>query len=224
MTNIHIAIDGPAGAGKGTVAKELADRLNLINLDTGAMYRCVAYAAKNAGVESDDNDSLGRILNEIRIVFEDKGKTVILNGEDVTTKIRTDDINKRVGGISINPFVRKALVEKQQAYAEGKDIVMEGRDIGTVVLKDSPYKFYLDADPKERARRRFEQNKEKNIPGTYDEILADIIRRDELDMNRETDPLRLAEDAIYIDSSLITASEVCDIIISHIERIKRGEK
>lgn len=224
MNNIHIAIDGPAGAGKGTVAKELAEKLNLTYLDTGAMYRCVACAAKMAGVKSYDNDSLGKILDDIDITFADSGKKVFLNGEDVTEKIRTREVDDLVGGVSGNKFVRERLVAMQRKYAEGNDIVMEGRDIGTVVLKDSPYKFYLDASVDERAKRRYEQNIKNNIECTLEAVKADIIRRDERDMNREADPLTRTEDALYIDSSDLTVDEVCDVIIAHIGKIKRGEK
>ncbi len=224
MTNIQIAIDGPAGAGKSTVARMLADKLNIIYLDTGAMYRSVAYAAKMAGIECSDNDSLSKIFENFSLHFEDGGKSVFLNGENISSEIRTPEIDVLVGGAAVNPFVRKFLVQMQRDIAKDEGVVMEGRDIGTVVLKDTPYKFYLDASVDERARRRYEQNISRGIPSDLEEIKADIIRRDILDSTREADPLTMAEDAVYIDSSDISVDEAAELIISYVEKIKRGEK
>lgn len=221
MTNIHIAIDGPAGAGKSTVAKLLSEKLNLIYLDTGAMYRSVAYAAKMKGVSCSDDEALSVIFENFDLKFADGGKTVILNGEDISKEIRTPEIDVLVGGAAVNPFVRRHLVQMQREIAKGTDVVMEGRDIGTVVLKDSPYKFYLDASVEERARRRYEQNLQRGMDSDLEAIKADIIRRDTLDSTRETDPLTKADDAIYIDSSDITIEQATELIISHVEDIRR---
>ncbi len=220
MNYIHIAIDGPAGAGKSTVAKLLSEKLNLIYLDTGAMYRSVAYAAKVAGVSCSDDDALQKIFENFNIHFGDGGKSVFLNGENISSRIRTPEIDVLVGGAAVNPFVRRHLVEMQRDIARGVGVVMEGRDIGTVVLKDTPYKFYLDASVEERARRRYEQNIARGIQSDLEEIKADIIRRDTLDSTRETDPLTKADDAIYIDSSEMEIEEVAELIISYVNKIK----
>ncbi len=223
MNKIHIAIDGPAGAGKSTVAKIISERLGLIYLDTGAMYRSVAYAAKMNGVECSDNDALGKIFENFNLHFEDGGKKVFLNGEDISKEIRTPEIDVLVGGAAVNPFVRKHLVSMQREIAKGVGVVMEGRDIGTVVLKDTPYKFYLDATVEERARRRFVQNNERGIKSDLEAIKADIIRRDHLDSTREADPLTKADDAIYIDSSDMTIDEAAETIINYAKKIKEGK-
>lgn len=224
MDHLHIAIDGPAGAGKSTVARMLSEKLNLIYLDTGAMYRAVAYAAKMKGVSCSDDDALKEIFENFNIRFEDRGKKIFLNDEDITSFIRTPEIDLLVGGAAVNPFVRKHLVAMQRKIAENTGVVMEGRDIGTVVLRETPYKFYLDATVENRAKRRYDQNLERGMEADYEEIKKDIIRRDELDSTREADPLVMAEDAVYIDSSSITKEETADLIISHIERIGRGER
>ncbi len=221
MTHIHIAIDGPAGAGKSTVARLLSEKMNLIYLDTGAMYRSVAYAAKMNGVSCNDDKALAEIFENFDLRFEDGGKTVILNGENISKEIRTPEIDVLVGGAAVNPFVRRHLVEMQRQIAQGVDVVMEGRDIGTVVLKDSPYKFYLDASVDERARRRYEQNILRGMDADLEAIKADIIRRDHLDSTRETDPLTKADDAIYIDSSDLSIEQAAELMISHVEDIRR---
>ncbi|MBE6037967.1 MAG: (d)CMP kinase [Anaerofustis stercorihominis] len=221
MKNIHIAIDGPAGAGKSTIAKILADKLGIIYLDTGAMYRAVAYCAKMNGVSCDDNDALAKIFTDFNLEFSDGGRKLALNGEDISAFIRTPEIDVLVGGAASNPFVRSHLVNMQREIAKGVGVVMEGRDIGTVVLKDTPYKFYLDASVDVRANRRYLQNRERGIESDLEAIKNDIIRRDHLDSTRETDPLTKADDAIYIDSSLLTTDEAVELMLEKINGITK---
>ena len=205
-----VAIDGPAGSGKGTVAYLVSKECNLVNIDTGATYRSVALKALQNNV-IDDEKAIIEISKNIDIKFT-PDKRVFLDGVDVTDEIRSKEVTKIVSQVSSIVEVRKNLVELQKKMAGDNDCIMEGRDITTVVFPNAKYKFYLDATPEERARRRFEQNKEKNIDMTYEEILENIKMRDYNDSHKEVGSLTRTDDQIYIDSTNLTIPEVVKII------------
>lgn len=218
MNTLQIAIDGPAGAGKSTIAKLLAKKLNIVYLDTGAMYRALTLHAREMGVDAADDAKLEKLLSDFDLKFV--GDSLLLGGADISSAIRTPEIDSSVSAYAANPFIRAELVKLQRAIAADIDVVMEGRDIGTVVLADTPYKFYLDASPEERARRRMEQNSLRGIPSDFEAIKADIIRRDYSDMHRAADPLTIAPDAIRIDSSDMSIDQVVDYIIKCVDEKK----
>ncbi|MDD6388960.1 MAG: (d)CMP kinase [Bacilli bacterium] len=205
-----VAIDGPAGSGKGTVADLVSKECNLVNIDTGATYRSVALKALQNNVIDDEN-AIIEISKNIDIKFT-PDKKVFLDGVDVTDDIRNKEVTKIVSQVSSIVEVRKNLVELQKKMAGDNDCIMEGRDITTVVFPNAKYKFYLDATPEERARRRFEQNKEKNIDMTYEEILENIKMRDYNDSHKEVGSLTRTDEQIYIDSTNLTIPEVVKII------------
>ena len=211
-----VAIDGPAGAGKGTITKQVGDKLNLINIDTGAMFRCVTLKILQEGIEIEDEKAIEKLLENIEIEITKK-EEIFLDGENVTKQIRENEVNNMVSPVSVISQVRERLLNLQRKMAEGKNVIMEGRDIGTVVFPNADVKIYLDASPEERARRRVKQNQEKQIPCTYEEVLQGIIDRDKRDASREIAPLKQAKDAIYIDSSNMTIEEVVAKIITIIE-------
>lgn len=206
---IHIAIDGPAGSGKSTVAKILAQKLNISYIDTGAMYRAVTLKLKDF-----DPKDFKKILDETSIDFI--GQDIFLDGKNVSSEIRTEEISKLTSDFSKIDFIREKLVDLQRKIAEKKSCVMEGRDITTVVLPHAKYKFFLSADPEVRARRRHDQLLEKNMPADYNKILEDLKKRDENDMNRENSPLKIGDDVLFIDSSKLNGEETADLIISKI--------
>lgn len=212
-----VAIDGPAGSGKGTIAKKIASKINAINIDTGAMFRCVALKALREKVSIEDKDRIREILNKIDIKLEPDGK-VFLDAEDVTTKIRTEEVSRYSSPISTIQEVREKLLVLQRNMASSQDVVMEGRDIGTVVFPNANVKIYLDASPEERAKRRIIQNQEKGIVSNYEEVLEEIKNRDYRDMTREIAPLKKAEDAIYIDSTNLSINQVETKILDIIEK------
>lgn len=212
-----VAIDGPAGAGKGTITKLVGEKLNLVNVDTGATFRCVALNMLKENVGIDEEEKIKAILEKINIEMYPDGE-IFLNGEDVTKRIRENDVNNFVSPVSTIKVVREKLLEIQRKIAEGKNVIMEGRDIGTTVFPNADVKIYLDATPEERARRRVLQNKEKGIETSYEEVLENIKDRDYRDSNREIAPLRKAEDAIYIDSSDMTIEEVVNKVIDIINK------
>lgn len=205
-----VAIDGPAGSGKGTVADLVSKECNLVNIDTGATYRSVALKALQNNVINDEK-AIIEISKNIDIKFT-PDKKVFLDGVDVTDDIRSKEVTKIVSQVSSIVEVRKNLVELQKKMAGDNDCIMEGRDITTVVFPNAKYKFYLDATPEERARRRFEQNKEKNIDMTYEEILENIKMRDYNDSHKEVGSLARTDEQIYIDSTNLTIPEVVKII------------
>ncbi len=208
-----VAIDGPAGAGKGTITKKVAEKLKLVNVDTGATFRCVALNMldKNIGIE--EEEKIKEVLDKINIEMKSNGE-IFLNGENVTKRIRENDVNNLVSPVSTIQPVRDKLLEIQRKIAEGKDVIMEGRDIGTVVFPNANVKIYLDATPEERAKRRVLQNEEKGIKTSYKEVLENIKDRDKRDSNRKVAPLKKADDAIYIDSSNMTIDEVVENVIA----------
>lgn len=213
-----VAIDGPAGSGKGTVTKKVGEKLGLVNIDTGAMFRCVTLNMIEENINLEDEAKIEEILNKIEIDLKENGQ-IFLNGKEVTNRIRENDINKFVSPVSIIPDVRKKLLDLQRKVAQGKKVIMEGRDIGTVVFPNANVKIYLDATPEERAKRRMKQNQENGISGSYEEILESIINRDKKDMTREVAPLKRAEDAIYIDSSNMSIEETVEEIIKIIKNV-----
>ena len=201
-----VAIDGPAGSGKGTVANILAKNCNLTYIDTGAMYRAIAYKTLQNNVDITEEDKIVELAKNSKIDFSD-GKTY-LDGQDVSKEIRTMEVTKIVSPISSIVALREILVEEQRKMAASKDVIMEGRDITTVVLPNANFKFYLDASIEERANRRFKEMQEKNIDTTYDEVLENIRKRDYNDMNKKVGSLKKTDDAIYIDSTNLTIEEV----------------
>lgn len=215
MMKLSVAIDGPAGAGKSTIAKIIGEKFNLMYINTGSMYRAVTYIALKENVSHENLEQLEKLINKIEMHFE--GDNLILNGEDITSELTLPYISNNVSNYAAVPLVREKMVEKQQEIAKKYDVIMDGRDIGTVVLKDSKFKFYLTASPETRAMRRYKELKNKNIDVDYDTILQDIIKRDYIDCNRELNPLTKAEDAIEINSSNLNIEEVVEVISKYIK-------
>ena len=211
-----IAIDGPAGAGKSTIAKMVAKDLGFIYVDTGAMYRAMALYLIRQGIDRDDTASIERACEDadITISYIDGAQVVLLMGENVNAYLRTEEVGNMASASSANPKVREKLVALQQKLASEKDVVMDGRDIGTVVLPDSKCKIYLTASSKVRAKRRYDELVAKGESCDIDKIEADIIERDHRDSTREHSPLRQAEDAVLIDSSDMSIKEVSDAIMA----------
>lgn len=213
-----IAIDGPSGAGKSTVSKAVAKELGFSCLDTGAMYRAVAWKALQDGVALDDAETLGRIARDHVIDFghvegDPVPRCVFLDGKEITDQIRTAQIDRSVSPVSAVPAVRQALVEQQRRIGSEGNYVVEGRDIGTEVFPQAEYKVFLTASAEERAHRRVRQNVDRGVGSIdYDEVLADIIRRDELDSQRDTAPLRAADDAVLVDSTNAYIEEIIEMI------------
>ncbi len=205
-----VAIDGPSGAGKSTVGKELAKRLGYLYIDTGAMYRAVALKIKERTIESNDDEALSQLVSSIRIsmVAGEKEIRILCNGEDITHAIRSPEISRLASDISKNRIVREALVRMQREMGREGGVVLEGRDIGTVVFPDADIKFYLDADPEERGRRRYRELSEKGMEVDFKKTLRDVLQRDQNDMSRPLSPLKRAEDAILIDSTCRSVDEV----------------
>ncbi len=220
-----VAIDGPAGSGKGTITKIVGQKMNLVNIDTGAMYRCVSLYMLRNNIKFEDAEKIEKMLKNIKIEFknEEKEEKVFLNGEDVSKKIREKEVNEIVSQVSHIPVIRKNMSNLQRQMGLKTDVIMEGRDIGTNVFPDADVKIYLDASAAERANRRLKQNKEKGIKVPYEEVLANILFRDNNDKTSDVAPLRQAEDAIYVDSTKLTIEEVCEKIINIIKE-KKNEK
>ncbi len=222
MKFFNLAIDGPAGAGKSTIAKKIAKQLGFIYVDTGAMYRAMALYFLRNQIEATDSEGIERACPDVDVTIEYKNgeQLVILNGENVNGLIRTEEVGNMASASSVNKAVRLKLVELQQNLAKKENVVMDGRDIGTFVLPNADLKIYLTASTKERARRRWAQLKEKGIEADINAIEMDIKDRDYRDMNREFAPLKQAEDAIYLDSSDMSINEVVDKIISLYEEVR----
>lgn len=219
---LNIAIDGPAGAGKSTVARRVAERLHIRYLDTGAMYRAMALYAMRCGVPVGDEAAVERVLRDadIRVRYTEDGQRVLLFGEDVTDGLRTPELSMAASDVSAHRAVRVKLTELQREVARENDVVMDGRDIGTNVLPDTPYKFYLTASVEERARRRLLELAARGAAaGTLADVAREIEQRDYNDSHRAYMPLRQAEDALYIDSTGMTVEEVTETILRRVREV-----
>lgn len=210
-----VGIDGPAGSGKGTVTKRVANKLGLINIDTGITYRCVALQVLNENVELEDTEKIIEIAKRIQIEIDNtpNGDIVYLYGKDVTKDIRSKEVTKVVSPVSSIKEVRFLMVDMQRKLAEGKNVIMEGRDICTYVFPNADVKIYLDASIEERAKRRFKENQEKNIDMTYEEVYESIRKRDENDKTKEIGALKLAKDSIVVDTTSLSIDQVVEKII-----------
>ena len=219
-----VAIDGPSGAGKSTIAKIVAKTVGFSCLDTGAMFRSIAVLALEKGISLDDDAALGALATENEITFtfddnEERTQHVFIAGKEVTSAIRTAEVDKAVSPVSAAPSVRAALLEQQRRIGNAGNYVVEGRDIGTTVFPQAEVKIFLTASAEERARRRVSQNKARGIGSVdYEEVLADIIRRDQADSTRAVSPLRQAEDAYLLDSSDSTIDQVVETICSRVKQ------
>lgn len=212
--SVNIAIDGPAGAGKSTIAKTLAKELGYIYVDTGAMYRAMAYYFLSHDIKAEDEDAIAAACPQVDVTisYENGEQQVILNGENVNGVIRTEAVGNMASASSVYPVVREKLVELQRQLAEKSDVIMDGRDIGTCVLPNAQVKIYLTASSATRAKRRYDELTAKGISCDLAEIEKDIIERDYRDMHRETSPLMQAEDAVLVDSSYLNIDEVVEEI------------
>ena len=220
--SVNIAIDGPAGAGKSTIAKAVAKDLEFIYVDTGAMYRAMALYLLRQGLSSETTEKMGEACAnaEISIVYENGAQQVMLNGENVTGLLRQEDVGNMASVSSADPQIREKLVELQRILASKENVVMDGRDIGTCVLPNAEVKVYLTASARTRALRRCKELEEKGVSCVLEEIEADINERDHRDMTREISPLKQAEDAVLLDSSDMTIEEVKEAIISLYKKTK----
>ena len=215
MSRLIVAIDGPAGAGKSTVARRVANRLGLLFLDTGAMYRAITWKAMQQGLPLDDEEAMARLARESRIelIPGENGDRVLIDGQDVTDAIRTPEVTRNVSQVSAHAGVREVLVERQRELSKEEGVVAEGRDIGTVVFPQAPVKIFLVASPMERARRRAKDLEAKGHPVDLDELAAEIARRDAYDSNRAVSPLKAAPDAVHVDTDPMTADQVVERIL-----------
>lgn len=214
---LNIAIDGPGGAGKSTIAKAVARELNIDYIDTGAMYRAVAYKTLLEEVDPENNEQLKNMLKTTDIDFS--GGDIILDGQTVNAEIREPQVTKLASLVSRNFDVRAKLVELQRNMASNKSVVMDGRDIGTNVLPDANFKFYMNASAQERAKRRYDELKLKGKDIGFDEVLNDINERDRQDIERKLNPLRKADDALEIDTTGLSINEVTDLLLSKIKAV-----
>ncbi len=226
MTETHfsVAIDGPSGAGKSTIAKAVAERFGFIYVDTGAIYRTVGLATQRAGIDPQDTDAVIALLPALDIAFahgDDGLQHMFLNGEDVSALIRTPEISMYASKVSAIPEVRAFLMEMQRSMARRTSVIMDGRDIGTVVLPDAALKIFLTASAEARAERRYKELIEKGQSVTFDEVLRDMAQRDENDTTRAAAPLRAAEDAVLLDTSTLSLAESIDAVAELVEQ-RRG--
>lgn len=217
---ISIAIDGPVGAGKSTIARMVAKKLNIIYVDTGAMYRTVGLYVLRKGLNPAEIDDVKSVIDEIELDVEltDKGQLIFLNGENVTDLIRTPEISMAASNVSAVPEVREKMVNIQRSLADSKSVVMDGRDIGTVVLPNAGTKIYLSADLDVRAERRYKELINKGQSVTFDEVKEDIIKRDRNDMSRATSPLKKADDAIELDTTSLNLDQVVERLIDIVQK------
>ena len=213
---INIAIDGPAGAGKSTVAKLVARKLGYVYIDTGAMYRTLTYKAIKSGVDLHDNGSLNQLLSKTKIELTPEGK-VFMDSEEVTELIRTDEVTNSVSFVASQSDVRFEMLTRQQEMARQGGTVMDGRDIGTAVLPNAEVKVFLSATVEERAKRRYEENLAKGYPSDFEQLKQEIALRDKRDSERETAPLKKADDAIEIDTTNLSIDEVVVAILRIVE-------
>lgn len=212
---IQIAIDGPAGAGKSTIAKLVAEQLGFTYIDTGAMYRAVTYKAMKENINLNDERKLEEMLQSTAIELQPSpnGQLVFVDGEEVTEKIRSNEVTANVSKVAAYPSIRKNLVSKQQQLAKGGGVVMDGRDIATHVLKDAELKIFMSATVEERAKRRLLDNEKRGIPTDFEKLKEEIALRDQQDMEREVSPLVQAEDAIFIDTTDLSIDEAVEKIL-----------
>ena len=218
-----VAVDGTAGSGKGTITKIIANKLNLISIDTGAMYRCVALECINKNIQYTEIEKIKEVLKDINIELrkENEEQLVFLNGEDVTKEIRTPEVDSLVARFAAIKEVRDKITPIQRKMGENANVIMEGRDIGTVVFPNADVKVFLDCSVEERARRRYNQDLEKGIETTYEEVLESIKERHKLETERKIAPLVQATDAVYIDSTGMTIEEEADAVIKVIEEKRK---
>jgi len=218
---INIAMDGPVGAGKSSIADAVAKRLSILHLDTGAMYRAFGLYALRTGADMDNEEAMGELIGraQVSVRYQDGNQLTLLFGEDVSGLIRTGEVSAAASAVSRYGAVRRHMVRLQQEIARTTDVLIDGRDAGTVILPDSPCKIYLTASAEERARRRWLQNTQKGDMTPYEQVLSELNARDEQDMNRKTDPLRMAEDAVLVDSTDMSFDEVIDHIVSIAEGV-----
>lgn len=225
MANFSVAVDGPAGAGKSTLAKAAAKELGFVYVDTGAIYRTVGLAAWRAGVARDDESGVNALLPgmSVDITYTDGIQHMLLNGEDVTDLIRTPEMSDYASNVSAMPAVRAYLMDMQRQMAERYDVIMDGRDIGTVVLPRASLKIFLTADVEKRAARRHRELADKGVDTSFEEVLAEMRVRDERDSNRETAPLKAAEDAVILDTGDMTLEESIQALLALIRaELARG--
>ena len=222
-SHVTIAMDGPAGSGKSTVARRIAEKLGLLYLDSGAMYRAVTVLAIHHGLAADSPELINQV-KACHIEFTDNGKRILLNNEDVSVEIRTPPVNRFVADVAKIPEIRSEIVKHQQRIGSEGSIVAEGRDLTTIVFPNADFKFYLDASVRERAKRRLAELQAQNIDITLSAVEAEIKDRDEKDITRAHSPLRAAEDAIKVDTTDKTINEVVDMIIAEVSERQIGSK
>ena len=218
---MNIAMDGPVGAGKSSIADLVAQRLGILHLDTGAMYRTFGLYALRSGADMNDEAAMAELIEkaDVSVRYENGSQRTLLFGEDVSDLIRTGEVSAAASAVSRFGAVRRHMVRIQQGLAKTTDMLVDGRDAGTVILPESPCKIFLTASAEERARRRYLQNTAKGDMTPYEQVLSELNARDEQDMNRKTDPLRMAEDAILVDSTNMNVEEVVNHIVSIVEGI-----
>lgn len=216
---VNIALDGPAGSGKSTISDIIAKKLNILCLDTGAMYRACALKCLKSNVRADDKKAVKKLMSDIDISvkYTDGAQHTFLDGKDVTKEIRTPEISMLASSVSAIECVREKMVDLQRKIAQNTSCILDGRDIGTNVLPNAKFKFFLTASPEVRAKRRFEENKIKGFKTAYEEVLADVIKRDKQDESRKTAPLKRADDAYLIDTTNMTVDEVVSLILKKIQ-------
>ncbi len=216
---LNIAIDGPVGAGKSTIADEVARRLGILHLDTGAMYRALGLKAIRTGTDPQNEEAITALCEALQldVAYGEKGQVTLLDGEDVSGLIRTPEVSMAASTVSRYAKVRKIMVRKQQELAAGQDMLVDGRDICTTVLPNAPVKIFLTASSEERARRRWKEMQEKGMPDSYEEVLRQVRERDEQDMNRPVEPRRQAQDAVLIDTTEMSFGQVVETIVKMAE-------
>ncbi len=222
--SLTIAIDGPVGAGKSSVADAVAARLGILHLDTGAMYRALGLKALREGTDVQDEAAVVELCRklDLDVAYGEKGQITLLDGEDVSLKIRTQEVSMAASTVSRYAGVRKMMVGRQQRLAAAHDMLVDGRDICTTVLPDAQVKIYLTASSEERAMRRWKEMKEKGLPDSYEDVLKQVVDRDRQDMNREVEPLRQAEDAVLLDSTNLSFDQVVERILELVEANGNG--